>query len=436
MGSATSLLTSSEIKKEQFTVTTSSSDIGSDNIDLLGILGRLLRYKRAVFFSAALFFISALLIYLYTRNFNSQGLYQLSVPRVESSRTGMPSLTYGRVSFAEYKRISGTLTDQTRLRQFLDVRRAVNPEINFSHLLNAAAKLDGMSEFIEPKYVVSKADSKELVDYGAKENASTLLGIQISAKAHTAEVANKIVNALAEYVREQTFRTVFDDYLIQKVSDLSGNLIQFESDVLQRDFQLRQLRDKVSSLEKLKNRYLPLADSTQSTVVGLSDSTIRYLPIRTQLIATEAAVDELNQISERARRDKIQQTFMLLYYQRLRKDLTTMASFDQFLSAMPQVRDELGGSLTHSDENIRQATLGVEQERVRLQDSYFTQTRFISVPSNFTSGGWLRLAATSIGVSIIGALIACLYAIATTWLTSNKERFFSAIPPKDRNTDQ
>jgi hypothetical protein len=357
--------------------------------------------------------------------YQSDGLFQLQTPNLrylEGAKGGETtiSLLVGPPAFSDFKRANTALLERERLERFLAKKDVAN-DPDLARLPTRVASKLGLSGLVEQQYVLSKADAKELADPTLKEGATQLMGIRLQPEANTPQAAQKQAKILAEYVRDTMFHASLLDYYRSRESELKVQLLAHESTLLTNKFSLKQLQSKSAEMRAISAKYPEASRIEARSVVSLSDTTVRYLPPTTQLIAIETNISDVNLAIERSQRERDQNELLLLYYTAMRDVAEKAATGEEVVKQMAAVKQESTKGKDVADEKYRQALNTIDLEMTRLVDGFFKGSRFISgptLPEHKTGRPLLVLALTAVG----GFLLMCFVALLRSWFRQNSAK--------------
>lgn len=165
---------------------------------------------------------------------------------------------------------------------------------------------------IKPNILVSKADSKEILDPTALNAAgSKISSIQINSKGTTKDVAEKKVEKTSKFfIDGSTFielRDLVRGYELKAITIDSGLRKKISSAEVELDY----LQKRIKNLNDLKGQF-PGTTTTLGQVVDAKDSGAKYLPITTQIVA---ATTDANNLKESLARYRDEESQNIVYKQ-------------------------------------------------------------------------------------------------------------------------
>ena len=391
------------------------------SVDFIAIAGSLWSERKVLIASALALALLGAGLGTILPKYKSEGLYQLHVPSMRAAETGA-ALAIGMPSFSEYKLISSLVSEPDRMREYMAVK-GVSADDDLVGLPRALATPESQRQLFSPTYTYTKADSKEFVDNpGAKEAAGQLLGVRISSEATSAEAAQKRANFLAQYLRDAVFFQALSDYIRIRNNELQRSALSFENSVISGKYNLKLVTEKMRELRGISQRNPEAGRGDARSVVSLSDSTVRFLPLPTQIVATEVGIFDANTGMERARREREQAEYTIAYYAALQQAATKAKTAEEIIKAMPdaKVAADKGRDLT--DEKIKLVANNTQLEILSLQDAFYGRSRFVSGPT-LPERGFTMLALSALVGLMLGALFAAAYVLLRNWWRLNSSKF-------------
>ena len=391
------------------------------SVDLIAVTRSLWLERKTLLIAALAFGLLGASLAVILSKYKSEGLYQLHVPSMRAAETGA-ALAIGMPSFSEYKLISSLVSEPDRMREYMAVK-GVSADDDLVGLPRALATPELQRQLFSPIYTYTKADSKEFVDSpNAKETAGQLLGVRISSEAKSAEAAQKRANFLAQYLRDAVFFQALSDYIRIRNNELQRSALSFENSVISGKYNLKLVTEKMRELRGISQRNPEAGRGDARSVVSLSDSTVRFLPLPTQIVATEVGIFDANTSMERARREREQTEYTIAYYAALQQAATKAKTAEEIIKAMPdaKVAADKGRDLT--DEKIKLVANNTQLEILSLQDAFYSRSRFVSGPT-LPERGFTMLALSALVGLMLGALFAAAYVLLRNWWRLNSSKF-------------
>ncbi len=392
-------------------------------VDWLRMARPLWAARRMIVLGALALGVAAGLAVLVLSKFESEGLYQLHVPSLRSTDAGS-SIVVGAPGFSDYKVIASLVSEPARMRDYL-AARGMAEDADVTGLPRALNDPATLRQLISPVYTYTKADAKEFAENPAsKEAAAQLVGLRVAATARSGEVAQKRSKLLAEYVRDTAFMQGMADYVRFRDNEQKRASLTYENSVIRDRYRLKVAADRLRELRSVGSRN-PEARTDGRAVLSLTDSTIRFLPIPTQVAAVEIGAVDVNIELERARRERDQAEYSATYFQSLQKAMASAKTAEEALKAMPVAKQDADKGRDLADEKYKQIANATQIEILTLQDAFYNRSRFISGPTLPERSLKMPVIALVLGTLAGLGLMAGLVLLGG-WLRDNKASFVAA----------
>jgi hypothetical protein len=236
-----------------------------------------------------------------------------------------------------------------------------------------------------PSFALSKADTKDLagVSKDFDSASTTILNFTLTASGASKEQAIENVKAIAKFLRTGSaylqLRSLLSGYETQTLSTAADVRQKITSTQVEMGYQ----QERIRQLEDLHKRF-PGANASNQQVVDAKDSSAKYLPLQTQIIA---ANNDLNGSKETL--------------ERLQKRLDQLALaktfLDQALPLQGQTFDGLvlGKQLLEIESNLRTKLDQKDSNGAQFLNDLHAQ--LLSIQVRFTKGLEANTAPTSGG---------------------------------------
>ena len=236
-----------------------------------------------------------------------------------------------------------------------------------------------------PSYALSKADTKDLAGISKDFDAAstTILSLTLAANGRSKEQALDNVKAVAKFLRSGgaylQLRSLLNGYESQTISTTA----ELQQKIANTQIEMGYQEERARQLEQLHKRF-PGNSSAAQQVVDAKDSSAKYLPIQTQIIA---ANNDINASKETLAR--------------LQKRLDQIAIIKTFLEQALPIQDQTFDGLV-----LYKQLLEIESNlRTKLDKSNGNGTEFLnelhaqllSIQVRFTKGLEANTAPTSDG---------------------------------------
>jgi hypothetical protein len=322
--------------------------------------------------------LTAAFIYLESP-FHTHGIYQIHAPVVRK-KDDQKELKFDVPTFVEFKRISTSILEKSLFEQFLDAR-GLGSDPKYKATLQRFSSPEQIRGIFDPQWALTKADARELADMGSRDAATQLMGVRVASSDKNGRDAQSQAILLADFLRDAVFYVGLVDYIRAQSADLRQELIATEEKHLSEKYRYLALENKKKALEGLSLTYgTGSRTSPQGSVVSLTDSTVRYLPLSTQLLAVDSTLIDLSIALEKLRRETEQTKFRLDYYNELQEIANVARSGEAIVKALPEALAKVARSRDLADEKFKQVALRLEHEATQARDAFNFRSRFLSAP--------------------------------------------------------
>ena len=262
---------------------------------------------------------------------------------------------------------------------------------------------------VVPTFSLSKADTKDLasVSKSLQDEASTILNLVVTAKgsskedalAHVATATNFVKQGSA-YLSIKNLVQGWDYQILNTEASLTKKITDTEVD-------LRYLRQRAANLESMRQRFPQNVTVATQQVVDLKDSSAKYMPISTQLVAVNTDINNANEALERMR-NEIAQTKVMAEFVVQAKPIVDMSAdglavVDQLLEITKAMR----ASVQAGDVNADQQLNNIEAELVGVRTNFQRSLDTDLIPQVSRSGVLQPAAGGLVG----GGVLMLLYAL-------------------------
>jgi len=155
---------------------------------------------------------------------------------------------------------------------------------------------------VVPSYAISKADSKDLAGIGKDLDgaSTTILNLTISSSGETRNSAINNVRAVGNFLRTGgaflQIQAILNGYEFESIASLA----QLEVRVNQAQVEVEYLQARARKLEEMYKRFPGNGGAAElRMLLDAKDSGAKYLPIQTQIIATNNEINQYREVIER-----------------------------------------------------------------------------------------------------------------------------------------
>lgn len=274
---------------------------------------------------------------------------------------------------------------------------------------------------VVPNYSLSKTDTKDLAGI-SKELQDTegqnIVSLTVIVRGNTKDQSLSRLEAATHFIREGSA------YLLLKnlINEYEFKVLNSDADLQKRitdaEVELRYLQERAVKLERLRRDFPANVSVNSQQVVDLKDSSAKFMPISTQLVAVNTDINATNESLERMKK-QLSQAEVLRKFLSLAKPL--------FLAETSGLK--LASNLLDIEAKVRQQEAGNDINAQQLLNTI--RSSIVSIQSRFTNGLETALQPVisktsplpSIGGGLgLGAFLAVIYALGRKALIKIKTR--------------
>ena len=218
--------------------------------------------------------------------------------------TELKAKPVAKLSFVEWRKITSGLPALAQ-----DRLEALGNDPAKARLYDTFAQVEWWSKNVSPVYRYSKSDLKELGNLSKEEQeegATAIESVIFRAKSRNSRDGIKITRAAEEFVQEGGLFLALKSMLAR--SDLNTRTTSSEIRALtsREEMTLSYLNKRASALNSLILKHPEKAGATIQSVLDPKDTSSRYMPLNTQLIAVKTRIYDVEESLSRYR-DKIEE---------------------------------------------------------------------------------------------------------------------------------
>lgn len=192
-------------------------------------------------------------------------------------------------SLSEFK----TLQEQLNSSRVFD--RYLLAEPDDTKRTAARQQLLRSDTWITPVLRVSKKDAKELSSLKESGGLSDVLGYEVSTSLADPEIAQAMVELLADYAADASLKIQIDNFI---ADSLAAKRLLLTSSSLEKDtetYNLTLLEERLADLKRLSKTYPAEMTSSDRQILSIEKNGERYMPLPMQMIAVERERFDINE---------------------------------------------------------------------------------------------------------------------------------------------
>lgn len=346
-------------------------------------------------------------------SYKSEGFFQFggAIPAGKEPNPG--------ITLSDYKRYAATYATRERFADYARDKK-LESTAGIDNLSKVFASRDGITKLVEPIYVFSKLDAKELMDQ-PKDGGNNVIGLRINYASSSPEIAQQMVGQLGSYVMDSIIYQIYSDELQSKYSEIMVKMTKLENAIIADKELLEKYHRKGIDLKQIASRYLDPTMQTPRQVISVTEDSTRYLSPVILLATTEVQASEASESILKAKRDQRQSALWLEYYDHAKALLDGTKSGVTLLSGLEPVKESVFKGKNLEDDVIREVYNTVTMDNQNAIELYLKKSRFIAGPTLPANSSARPLLALAVSL-ILGLFLSILLVFGRNWWRDNWQK--------------
>lgn len=262
---------------------------------------------------------------------------------------------------------------------------------------------------VVPTFSISKADTKDLasVSKNLQDEASTILNLVVTTKGGSKDDALAHITSATQFIKQgSAYLSIknlvqgWDYQILNTEASLAKKITDTEVD-------LRYLRQRAANLESMRQRFPQNVTVSTQQVVDLKDSSAKYMPISTQLVAVNADINKANEDLERMHNEIAQTKVMAEFVAQAKPVVDQSADGLAVVDQLVEISKNIRASLEANDVNGNQQLNNIDADLVSVRTNFQRSLDTDLIPQVSRSGPMQPLAGGLVG----GFVLTLLYAL-------------------------
>lgn len=218
------------------------------------------------------------------------------------------------IELAAYKRVAASYDSAAQLRAYLEAS-GLSARPSASRLLLQAGSPSFWTKVAVPVLPFSRRDQKEFGDI-KDASATTMLGLELTADARTAPVAQEMVSILAGYYVNAVVRERMRAWTLAGKVDSQAQEKGVRADIVRAELDIELFGRRAEDMKAILARYPDASrmDTRQIVSVNPSEGGERYLSPLAQLVGAESAISQRRELIRRWERELKQKTVLAQFF--------------------------------------------------------------------------------------------------------------------------
>ena len=347
--------------------------------------------------------------------YKSQGFFQFggAIPMsLSAASTG--------IALVDYKRYLASYDTQEHFINFVKEKNLAQQP--------AAQELDkfflartGIAPFVQPVYVFTKLDAKELIDQ-PRDGMNNVIGLHINYESKDPVTARQVVALLGRYVMDSIIYSIYSDELRARQDETRIAISQLDNILINNKLKLQEYSQKAEDLKQIMLRNPGLRNDNSRQVITVSEETARYLPLLTQLVTTEVQTSEMKLAILKGQREKKQKILLLEYYKLAQAELEHTQSGETILRALQKIKETVFKNEDLQDDAIKEIYNNITTDNQTALNLYLNRSRFIAGPT-LPVHSTARLSLVFVISLMAGLLISIFFVFGQKWIIENRKKY-------------
>ena len=166
---------------------------------------------------------------------------------------------------------------------------------------------------VVPTYSLTKGDTKDLASISKElqESGGTqILNLVVTAKGGSKDAAIENVTVATNFIKQGSAYLAIKNLVQGWDYQILNTEAALAKKITDTEVDLRYLRQRANNLESMRQKFPQNVTVSTQQVVDLKDSSAKYMPINTQLVAVNTEINNANESLERIRNELVQTKVM------------------------------------------------------------------------------------------------------------------------------
>jgi len=380
-----------------------------DEISLIDIVKPLWQSRWLIIFVTLSVVAAALAGSYYFKSYKSEGIVQFKsvIPAVKgiytNTNTEPDTEPSSGISLADYQRYSAAFSTSKPFADFVSENK-LGSTVVINSLYKTFASPNGIGKQIEP----------------IKDN-NNVVGLNISFASRSPEIAQQMVSLLGRYVMDSLNYQIISDDLKFRHHEIIVNSDILNNVIIRNKNLLETYRRRSADLKLIAKRYPESFRKAPTQVFFITENGTSYLPLETQLMATEVQASEANESIRTTKRELRQNALWLEYFDRVNALLDKTQSGDVLLRGLESVKESVFKGKNLDDDAIRDVYNEITSNNQVAIGLYLEKNTFISGPTlpTYSSPSKRKVLLASL---VLGLFLSVLLVFARIWWRDNWQK--------------
>jgi len=226
---------------------------------------------------------------------------------------------------------------------------------------------------VVPNYSLSKADTKDLAGI-SKELQDTegqnILSLTVTARGSTRDQSLSRLESATHFISEGSAYLLLKNLINEYEFKLLNSDADLQKKITDAEVELRYLQERAAKLERLRRDFPANVAVNSQQVVDLKDSSAKFMPISTQLVAVNTDINDTNESLERMKKQLSQAEVLRKFLSLSKPLLLAETSGLKLASGLLELEDKIRQQEAINDINAQQLLNTIRSSIVSIQSKF------------------------------------------------------------------
>ena len=271
---------------------------------------------------------------------------------------------------------------------------------------------------VKPTYSLTKGDTKDFaaISKSLQDDATTILNLVVTANGSSKDAAMAHVSTATQFIKQGSAYLSVKNLISGWEYQTLNTEATLQKKITDTEVDLKFMRQRAANLESMRQRFPQNVTVSTQQVVDLKDSSAKYMPISTQLVAVNTDINNANEMLERMRNELAQTKVMGEFVAQAKPivDLSAdgLAVIEKLLAVSQGLRT------SNPDINGQQVLNTIDAELVSVRTSFQRSLEADLMPQVSRSG----VVQPAAGGLVVGGVLMLLYALGCRAVAAYKAK--------------
>ena len=310
----------------------------------------------------------------------------------------------GAISFLSWRGLQQNLP---LLASQLVEQKKVRPEDESQY--RAMTSAQWWAKNVKPTYSLTKGDTKDFASLSKdlQDGATTILNLVVTANGSSKEAAIEHVTTATQFIKQGSAYLSVKNLIANWDSQKLNTEAALQKKITDTDVDLKFLRQRAANLEAMRQKFPQNVTVSTQQVVDLKDSSAKYMPISTQLVAVNTEINNASESLERMRNELAQTKVMSEFLKQAKPVVDASTDGLALIEKLLEISQGLRAGAGAADVNAIQVLNNINAELVGVRTSFQRSLEADLLPQTSRSGPLQPVAGGLVG----GFVVTLLYAL-------------------------